>query len=198
MLKRASRVQMAKCKVQNSLPHGLIIRPATPADAAALAAFGARTFRETFEPDNRAEDVAAYVDVTYSVARQEAEIADSRRTTLMAESFSDLVAFAQTREGDAPIELLRFYVDRAWHGRGVAHTLMAAVFAAARARGAQTLWLGVWEHNARAIAFYHKHGFEDVGSHEFVLGTDHQIDRLMARPLTDDGAPARFPLGVEV
>ena len=197
---------MAKCKVQNSLPHALIIRLATPADAAALAGFGARTFRETFEPDNRAEDVAAYVDVTYSVARQEAEIADSRRTTLMAESFSDLVAFAQTREGDAPdevsgpapIELLRFYVDRAWHGRGVAHSLMAAVFAAARARGAQTLWLGVWEHNARAIAFYHKHGFEDVGSHEFVLGTDHQIDRLMARPLTDDGAPARFPFGVEV
>ena len=75
---------------------------------------------------------------------------------------------------------------------------MAAVFAAARARGAQTVWLGVWEHNARAIAFYHKHGFEDVGSHEFVLGTDHQIDRLMARPLTDDGAPARFPFGVEV
>jgi ribosomal protein S18 acetylase RimI-like enzyme len=107
----------------------------------------------------------------------------------MAESFSDLVAFAQTREGmrrtrcrvPRRSRLLRFYVDRAWHGRGVAHTLMA-VFAAARARGAQTLWLGVWEHNARAIAFYHRHGFEDVGSHEFVLGTDRQIDRLMARP----------------
>jgi hypothetical protein len=57
MLKHASRVQMAKCKVQNSLP------PSSSAGhagrAAALAAFGARTFRETFEPDNRAEDVAA-------------------------------------------------------------------------------------------------------------------------------------------
>jgi ribosomal protein S18 acetylase RimI-like enzyme len=174
-----------------SLPQGLTIRPATPADAAALAAFGARTFRETFEPDNRADDVAAYVDAAYSVARQRTEIAHLGWTTLMAESSTDLVAFAQTREGDAPdevsgpapIELLRFYVDRDWHGRGVAHPLMAAVFAAARARGARTLWLGVWERNARAIAFYHKQGFRDVGSHEFVLGTDHQIDRLMARRL---------------
>jgi ribosomal protein S18 acetylase RimI-like enzyme len=169
----------------------ITIRPAVQADARALASFGARMFRETFEPDNRPEDVAAYVIATFTEDRQRAEMDDPARTTLVAESAAGLAAFAQIRAGDtpdcvsdpAPIELLRFYVDRAWHGRGLARTLMAAVVAAAEARGARTLWLGVWERNRRAIAFYSKYGFHDVGSHEFLLGTDRQIDRIMVLPL---------------
>jgi ribosomal protein S18 acetylase RimI-like enzyme len=63
----------------------------------------------------------------------------------------------------------------------VAHALMTAALAAAVERGAETIWLGVWERNPRAIAFYRKWGFEDVGSHDFLLGNDRQIDRLMVR-----------------
>jgi ribosomal protein S18 acetylase RimI-like enzyme len=82
------------------------------------------------------------------------------------------------------MEIVRFYVDRPWHGRGVAQTLMAAAASMARAAGARTLWLGVWERNERAIAFYRKSGFADVGTKIFVLGTDHQRDLVLARPLT--------------
>ena len=165
------------------------IREATTADAPALASFGERTFRDAFAAQNRPEDVEAHVAATYSLERQRADLADPARLTLVAERDATLVGFAQLREGDAPacvggpapIELLRFYVDRAWHGRGLAQKLMAAVVAAAAARQARTLWLGVWEHNPRAIAFYGKCGFQDVGSHGFVLGTDHQTDRIMLR-----------------
>jgi ribosomal protein S18 acetylase RimI-like enzyme len=65
---------------------------------------------------------------------------------------------------------------------------MTAVLEAAVRRGAATLWLGVWERNPRAQAFYRKYGFVDVGAHTFILGSDHQIDRLMARPLAGAGA----------
>jgi ribosomal protein S18 acetylase RimI-like enzyme len=85
--------------------------------------------------------------------------------------------------GPAPLELVRFYVDRPWHGSGVARAMMSACDDEARRRGARTLWLGVWEHNPRAIRFYEKCGFVDVGSHKFVLGDDEQTDRLMARPI---------------
>jgi ribosomal protein S18 acetylase RimI-like enzyme len=57
---------------------------------------------------------------------------------------------------------------------------MNAVDAAAAAR-ARTIWLGVWEHNPRAIAFYLKCGFVDVGRHPFQLGRDVQTDRIMSR-----------------
>ena len=85
--------------------------------------------------------------------------------------------------GPAPLELKRLYVVRAWHGRGVAHALMEAAIAAARARGAQTLWLGVWEHNPRAFAFYSKYGFTRVGEHVFQLGSDSQTDWVLERAI---------------
>lgn len=87
--------------------------------------------------------------------------------------------------GPAPLELKRLYVARAWHGRGVAQALMNAVLDAARARGAKTLWLGVWERNPRAVAFYEKYGFTRVGEHSFILGSDVQTDWVLARPLED-------------
>jgi diamine N-acetyltransferase len=100
-----------------------------------------------------------------------------------------LIAFAQLREGapgrgvtgERPIELWRFYVDFDWHGRGVAPLLMQAVEDAARARDAVTLWLGVWEGNVRAQAFYRKQGFTVVGSQIFRLGSDPQRDLVMAK-----------------
>jgi ribosomal protein S18 acetylase RimI-like enzyme len=58
---------------------------------------------------------------------------------------------------------------------------MAACIDATRARGAARLWLGVWERNARAIRFYQKHGFADIGTQVFRLGTDLQTDRVMSR-----------------
>ena len=68
--------------------------------------------------------------------------------------------------------------------RGVAPALMDAALDAARARGAQTLWLGVWERNPRAVAFYAKYGFVRVGEHTFVLGGDAQTDWRFARAVT--------------
>jgi diamine N-acetyltransferase len=50
-------------------------------------------------------------------------------------------------------------------------------------QGCDTVWLGVWEHNPRAIAFYEKWGFEKFGAHDFLLGTDLQTDILMKKKL---------------
>jgi ribosomal protein S18 acetylase RimI-like enzyme len=60
---------------------------------------------------------------------------------------------------------------------------MRTVEQVARDLGGRTLWLGVWERNPRAIAFYTKCGFADVGEHAFVFGTEQQSDRVMAHPL---------------
>jgi MOSC domain-containing protein YiiM len=61
---------------------------------------------------------------------------------------------------------------------------MAATVSAARARGAETLWLGVWERNPRAIRFYARCGFVDAGEKSFIVGTDVQRDRVMVRALS--------------
>lgn len=164
------------------------IRRTVPADAAPLAALAARTFRDTFEADNKPEDMTEHLTRSYSPARQLAEITAADTITLIA-TCDGPVAFAQLRRGKPPacvtapqtIELWRFYVDKSWHGRGIAKRLMQAVLDEAVAAGANAVWLGVWERNPRAVAFYRKFGFEDVGAHEFRLGADVQTDRIMVR-----------------
>jgi ribosomal protein S18 acetylase RimI-like enzyme len=167
----------------------MVIRNATLSEADALSRFAERTFREAFGADNRPEDMDAYCEMAFAPDTMHGYLSDPSMTTLvMIAEHGGFAAYAQLRPEapieDAgmpePIELWRFYVDKVHHGRGIAHQLMGAVIDAAQARGAGTLWLGVWERNTRAQAFYSKFGFVDVGSHTFVLGTDVQTDRLMA------------------
>lgn len=175
-----------------------VIRAATPADAARLSGFAATTFTDTFAADNDPADLANFLAETFTLERQLAEIDDPACTILLAESVDDsgraeLAGYAHIVQsavpgavsGAHPIELKRFYIGQSWQGRGVAHTLMDAVFAEARARGAHTLWLGVWERNPRAVSFYRKFGFERVGEHIFRLGSDLQTDWLMSVTLVD-------------
>jgi ribosomal protein S18 acetylase RimI-like enzyme len=174
------------------------IRTASSADAARLSRLAATTFRDTFEAENTLEDMERYLAEAFTPEQQAAEIADPDNTILVAEhdrssNNVELVGYAHLASestpeavlGPAPLELKRLYVARAWHGRGVAQALMNAVLNAARARGAKTLWLGVWERNPRAVAFYEKHGFTRVGEHSFILGSDVQTDWVLARPLED-------------
>ena len=174
----------------------ILVRQATIADAERLSAFGAATFRETFARDNSPEDMARYLADAFTPARQAAEITDAAGTVLLAEhrgesgdaelvGYAHLVAGAAPAavQGPAPLELKRLYVASAWHGQGIAQALMDTALDAARARGARTVWLGVWEKNPRAAAFYAKYGFTRVGEHTFVLGTDAQTDWVLARPL---------------
>ena len=167
------------------------IRRGVESDAAVVAEFAARTFAETFGADNRAEDLRAHLESAYGISQQAQELNDPSVATLLVHRERTLVAYAQVRRKsppaclmcDRPIELYRFYVDQSAHGSGIAQQLMAAARAAAREFGGQHLWLGVWERNPRALSFYRKEGFVDVGSHDFYVGPDRQTDRLLVASL---------------
>ena len=161
---------------------GISIRRAGTMDAATLAAFGARTFLDAFAAQNRPEDIEVYVAATYGEGQQRREIESPDVITLLAENGGELIGFAQVRRAPVEagdVELARFYVDRSLHGRGVAPLLMRAVEDAARELGGRSIWLGVWEHNPRAIAFYGKCGFTRCGTKPFLLGSDPQTDLVM-------------------
>ena len=169
----------------------ILIRAGFESDAAALAAFAARTFEETFGADNRPDDLRAHLSNAFGRLQQTQELLNPNMVTLLAHQHEILVAFAQVQRKDPPpcvsaqrpIELHRFYVDRPAHGKGIAHQLMSAVHKVARSFGGTHLWLGVWERNPRAIAFYKKVGFTDCGSTVYHVGPDPQIDRVMIAPL---------------
>lgn len=166
------------------------IRPAARGDAAALARLAERTFRDAFAADTIAAHLDLHCERSYGPQQQLREIEDPNLVTLLAETESGLVAFAQLRPRApkagvpaAAAELARLYVAQRWHGQGVARDLLVQVLAVASASGAAHLWLGVWEHNGRAQAFYRKHGFRECGEHTFMVGTDPQRDLIMVKAL---------------
>lgn len=172
-------------------PSGVSFRRAAPADAEAYSHFSRRIAIETFAADNNPDDFRLYLDQTFSPERQDLEMQDPGTTVLLGEHEGRVAAYAYLRlhpapevvPGAKPMEVARFYVDTPWHGRGVAWELMGEVVRKAEEVGADTLWLGVWERNDRAQAFYHRCGFEDKGSHVFMVGRDAQTDRLFAAPV---------------
>jgi ribosomal protein S18 acetylase RimI-like enzyme len=171
----------------------LIIRRGHAGDAALLAELGARTFSETFASDNSPDDMAAYLATAFSAAQQSRELADRETQFLIAESNGVAVGYAMLRSGNVlenvtgknPIELVRLYVSQERLGSGVGPALMQACIAEASRRGHRTVWLGVWEHNARAQAFYRKWNFTEIGTHVFQLGDDPQTDILMQRAISN-------------
>ncbi|MEJ8569300.1 GNAT family N-acetyltransferase [Elongatibacter sediminis] len=172
-----------------------MIRRATVADAAPLAELVERTFRLTFAEGTKASDLDLFCAASFSEDIQRREITDPGWVTFVAEEEGTLAGFAQLRlqstedcvSAETPVELHRLYVDPAWHGRGLAHDLMRAAWEVAVDAGADQFWLGVWEHNFRAQAFYRKFGFEVVGDHVFPVGEDPQRDLVMAVAI--DGRP---------
>jgi len=163
-------------------------------DAAELAAFAARAFRETYSADNKPADLQAHVATAYGLAQQAAELADPSVFTILARLNGELIAYAQVRRSTPPlcvthadpIELYRLYVDQRAHGSGLASRLMQVVHQAASEFQGRHIWLGVWEQNSRAIAFYKKVMFVDVGSTFFMVGHDKQIDRVLVADVFDD------------
>jgi ribosomal protein S18 acetylase RimI-like enzyme len=168
-----------------------ITRRARCDDAGPLALLAERTFRDAFDDVNSPEDMALHCEASYGETIQSAEIADPDRVTLVFEQDGRLLGYAQLRWGpvpgsvvaNSPGEIQRLYVARECHGKGVAVDLMNASIEEMRRRRVDVVWLGVWERNPRAIAFYRKFGFCEVGEHVFQLGSDPQRDIVMARPM---------------
>jgi ribosomal protein S18 acetylase RimI-like enzyme len=166
-----------------------IIRHATLDDAKSLARLAEQTFRDTFGPVNTAENMTLFCQSTYGESIQAAEISNPNMVTLLVDNQPDLIGYAQLHWGEPPTcvlaerpgEIQRFYILSSWHGQGIAQRLMNACIAEMEQKGADVVWLGVWESNPKAIAFYKKCGFVAVGEQIFPLGNDPQRDIVMAR-----------------
>jgi GNAT superfamily N-acetyltransferase len=168
----------------------LTLRYATADDNHLLAELGAKTFYDTFATDNTPENMAAYLAASFSPEKQAAELGEPGSVFLIAEIGAAVVGFARLKEGPAPegitgehpIEIVRIYACKEWIGKGVGAVLIQGCLKEAVRRGCDTIWLDVWERNSRALAFYRKWGFVEVGTQIFQLGDDLQHDLLLQRP----------------
>lgn len=169
----------------------LLIRPAVAADLETLLVVATRTFYDAFAATNTPENMRAYMSTAFTLEQLQQELNDPQSTFLLAELAGCAVGYAKLIRSTVPecvtepkaIELSRIYVDQNVLGVGIGPALMQHCFKIARQAGFRAMFLGVWEHNPRAQAFYRKWGFEYVGEHIFQMGDDPQTDWWMMRRL---------------
>lgn len=166
---------------------GFELRRAVVADAPALAALAEHCFRDTYAQFNTVQNMELHCRVSYGAALQRAEIERSGMVTWLAVAQGKLIGFCQLNvlranpsvQAQRPIEIYRLYVRREWHGARVGRALVQRAIETARELGCDAVWLGVWERNPKAVAFYERMGFVDVGEQIFQLGDDAQRDHVM-------------------
>jgi GNAT superfamily N-acetyltransferase len=167
------------------------IRIASAEDAELVAGLSRRTFYESFARDNTEENMRIFLEEQWPAERQMAEVGAPGRVFLLAYIDDEPAGYASMREAQAPqglddqkaIEIVQLYSEQKMIGKGVGASLMQACLDQARMRNKDWVWLGVWEHNRRAIAFYQKWGFERFGEHVFLVGLDAQTDWWMKKKL---------------
>ena len=174
-----------------NLPPGFTLRRATPGDLSAFGEFSRQTFHATYDAFHTAEQMTRHVGERLNDRNIAAELADPACTVLALLQGSEWAGYALLHGGEAPagvdaahpVEIERFYVGEAWHGRGLAAPLMAAALDDARAQGHDAAWLSVWQRNAKAVRFYEKQGFRVEGQIPYVFDGTPEDDYLMVRAL---------------
>jgi ribosomal protein S18 acetylase RimI-like enzyme len=145
------------------------------------------TFTETFSIHNTEENMRNYLRDNLSLEKLGQEMGNPDSSFYFAETKGDVIGYLKLNVGaaqnewkeDAGLEIERIYVLKEYHGYKIGQLLFEKAISIARSMEKKYVWLGVWEKNKRAIAFYTKNGFKVVDQHLFKLGDDVQNDYLM-------------------
>jgi diamine N-acetyltransferase len=166
-----------------------VIRRAGPADAEALSAIGKATFSETFAHLYPPEDLEAFLAESYGLAKTRADLANPAKAAWLVEEDGEVIGHALAGPCKLPHaevtpacgELDRLYLLKAHQGGGLGSRLLAEVFAWLEKDGPRDLWIGVWSENFGAQKLYARHGFEKVGTYDFVVGNTRDHEFILRR-----------------
>jgi GNAT superfamily N-acetyltransferase len=169
------------------------IRPATFADVPLLCRLGATTFRETYRTISDPREVDAYAAENFTSEKVEAWFRKPCARTLIAALDGVPVGYAHVRSAKVPacvadrkaVELSRLYLLASAQGSGLGGALIAAAIGEIAALGGQTVWLGAYDRNVKALAFYARRGFVQVGTHAFEFGGQVYADPVLTRRVTE-------------
>jgi len=166
-------------------------RQCVPDDVYLLRNFSARTYYETFAHMNTSPNMKAYLEQSFSIGKLRCELSNSDSLFSFLYADGELAGYLKLNEAPSQtdindlqsLEIERIYVAKEFQGKGLGNVLMNKAVNIANARNKLYVWLGVWEKNDRAISFYKKNGFYEVGTHPFFMGDEEQTDFVMRKNL---------------
>jgi ribosomal protein S18 acetylase RimI-like enzyme len=169
----------------------IIIKIADKTEATLIAELSQQTFYDSFAMFNTKENMDKFMNEQFTKEALMAEVGAPGNIFLLAYFAGEALGYACMRKSENPqelgdisaIEIARIYAVQKAIGKGVGRLLIERCIEIAKEKNEKVIWLGVWEHNPRAIAFYLKWGFEKFGEHPFMLGDDRQTDWMMKKNL---------------
>jgi ribosomal protein S18 acetylase RimI-like enzyme len=163
------------------------IRKASLSDLESIQKIASQTFRETFALVNSPENISNYLEDSFNTAQLTEELTNPESSFYLAYSDLKVIGYLKINFGKAQIEIIdlqaleiqRIYVLQEFYGKKVGQLFINEVLNIANLNLVSFIWLGVWEENHRALAFYRKNDFSVFDKHVFTLGDDKQTDLLM-------------------
>jgi len=167
------------------------IKKCTLEDLSRLQEISYETFNETFKEQNSPENMEAYLEKAFNLKQLETELSQRSSQFYFVEIDGETAGYlkvntdeAQTEEmGDEALEIERIYIRSPFQKQGLGKYLYNKALEVAMEQNKKKIWLGVWEKNEKAIAFYKKMGFVQTGAHSFYMGDEEQTDFIMAKIL---------------
>ena len=146
-----------------------------------------QTFTETYADKNTEEDLALYIKNSFALDKLNAEVGNKGSSFFLAVEKDIAIGYLKINRGDAQtdlqdtdsLEIERIYVAQSHQSQGIGRLLYKKAIQVAKDLSLSYIWLGVWEHNPKAIQFYESNGFVAFDKHVFILGDDEQTDILM-------------------
>jgi ribosomal protein S18 acetylase RimI-like enzyme len=158
-----------------------------PEEIINLQAISRSTFYETFVDSNSEEDMNHYLENDLSLSEFESELQNQLSEFYFAKDDELIAGYLKITfhnghelpQNEKGMEIERIYVSKTHLGTTIGKLLFEQANLRAKENNCNYIWLGVWEHNPRAIRFYEKNGFVKFGTKNFQLGSDLQTDFLM-------------------
>lgn len=156
-----------------------------------LQEISSETFIETFKEQNSPENMEAYLNKAFNTSQLTEEISNTSSLFYFVYFNNEVAGYlklnlndAQSEDmGNESLEIERIYIKNEFQKHGLGKYLMNIATDVAMQQNKKKIWLGVWEANENAIAFYKKLGFIQTGAHSFYMGDEEQIDYIMTKKL---------------
>jgi diamine N-acetyltransferase len=169
----------------------LTIKKCTLEDLRKLQEISSETFVETFKDQNSPENLNAYLERALNLNQLEKELSNPSSQFFFVYFKNEAAGYlkvntngAQSEEmGNESLEIERIYIKSAFQKQGIGKYLFSKAMEVAKENNKKKIWLGVWEKNENAIAFYKKLDFVHTGSHSFYMGDEEQTDFIMIQTL---------------
>jgi len=170
----------------------IVIRRAESSDLFNLAVLKQQVWISTYATEGLTDVFSGYVLSEYSIENVSKSITDKNRLILIAAINECVIGCAEILlSPQSPLasealclEISTLYVLERFQGFGIGKKLLAECENATKQRGYNNVWLTVFYNNIKAIDFYRRQNFIQIGATDFVLGKNKHKNYIMMKVLS--------------